>query len=253
MSFQAIIQADTLQDALDPVSQLVQECKIHLDQTGFGIRAVDPANVAMVDLSLDAGAFESYEAGGELIGVNLNRLTTVVGFADSDELVHLGFDAQTRKLHIETAGLEYTLALIDPDTIREEPDLPDLDLPATIVIEGRDIDRAVTAADMVADHVTFAAGGDGNGIFHATADGDTDDMELALDDEDILDAPQDPSERVSSLFSLDYLDDMVTGNPSDAEVSILLGNQMPAKLQWSAVDDNLGVTFMLAPRIGGGS
>ncbi len=255
MSLGATIQADTLQAALDPVDTLVDECKIHLDAGGLSIRAVDPANVAMVDLSLDKAAFEAYQADGGLIGVNLNRLTDVVGLADSGQLLHLELDEETRKLHISLGGLEYTLALIDPESIRQEPDVPDLDLPATIVIEGRDIGRTVTAADMVADYVTFAAGGDRDGVFHAMASGDTDDVSLTLDDEEILDAPLEPDERVSSLFSLGYLDDMETGIPADAAVSILLGNEMPVKLRWSAVDDDLSVEFMLAPRIrsGGGA
>ena len=58
--FNAIVSADTLQAALDSVSVLVDECKIHLEDDGMEIRAVDPANVGMVDLRLEAAAFESY-------------------------------------------------------------------------------------------------------------------------------------------------------------------------------------------------
>jgi proliferating cell nuclear antigen len=57
--FKAIVDAETLRTALDSVSVLVDECKIHLEEDGFSIRAVDPANVGMVDLTLDREAFES--------------------------------------------------------------------------------------------------------------------------------------------------------------------------------------------------
>ncbi len=120
--FDAIVRADRLQATLDSVGVLVEECKIHLDESGVEIRAVDPANVGMVDLSLDEAAFESYQADGGLIGVNLTRLADIAGMADSDQLVHLELDEETRKLHISIDGLEYTLALIDPESIREEPD-----------------------------------------------------------------------------------------------------------------------------------
>ncbi|PSQ23892.1 DNA polymerase sliding clamp, partial [Halobacteriales archaeon QS_9_67_17] len=62
--FKAIVSAETLGDALDSVSVLVDECKIRLEEEGLSIRAVDPANVGMVDLSLSAAAFESYETDG---------------------------------------------------------------------------------------------------------------------------------------------------------------------------------------------
>jgi proliferating cell nuclear antigen len=243
--FNAIVRADTLQATLDSVGVLVDECKIHLDDDGLEIRAVDPANVGMVDLSLSAEAFESYEADGGLIGVNLVRLQDIAGMADSDQLVHLELDEETRKLHISIDGLEYTLALIDPESIREEPDLPDLDLPATIVIEGRDIDRAVTAADMVSDHIELGVD-DGKDVFYVAAEGDTDDVHLELGAEDLIDIVVGPA---SSLFSLDYLKDMNKAIPKDAEVTMELGDEFPVKMHFDIAEGEGSVTYMLAPRI----
>ena len=243
--FNAIVRAETLQATLDSVGVLVDECKIHLDDGGIEIRAVDPANVGMVDLSLDAEAFESYEADGGLIGVNLVRLQDIAGMADSDQLVHLELDEETRKLHISIDGLEYTLALIDPESIREEPDLPDLDLAATIVIEGRDIDRAVTAADMVSDHIELGVD-ESDEVFYVKAQGDTDDVHLELDADDLIDLVVGPA---SSLFSLDYLQDMNKAIPKDTEVTMELGEEFPVKLHFDIAESEGEVTYMLAPRI----
>ncbi len=243
--FNAIVSANTLQATLDSVGVLVDECKIHMEEDGLEIRAVDPANVGMVDLSLSAEAFESYEADGGLIGVNLVRLQDIAGMADSDQLVHLELDEETRKLHISIDGLEYTLALIDPESIREEPDLPDLDLPANIVIEGRDIDRAVTAADMVSDHIELGVD-DAEEVFYVKAEGDTDDVHLELDTDDLIDLVVGAA---SSLFSLDYLKDMNKAIPADAEVRMELGEEFPVKMHFDIADGEGAVTFMLAPRI----
>jgi proliferating cell nuclear antigen len=243
--FNAIVSAGTLQSTLDSVGVLVDECKIHLEADGLEIRAVDPANVGMVDLTLDATAFESYEADGGLIGVNLVRLKDIAGMADSGQLVHLELDEETRKLRISIDGLEYTLALIDPESIREEPDLPDLDLPATIVIEGRDIDRAVTAADMVSDHIELGVD-EGEAVFYVRAEGDTDDVHLELGAGDLIDLVVGPA---SSLFSLDYLKDMDKAIPADAEVRVELGEEFPVKLHFDIAEAKGAVTYMLAPRI----
>jgi proliferating cell nuclear antigen len=243
--FKAIVRAETLQSTLDSVGVLVDECKIHLDETGIEIRAVDPANVGMVDLSLSADAFESYEADGGLIGVNLVRLQDIAGMADSGQLVELELDEETRKLHISIDGLEYTLALIDPESIREEPDLPELDLSSTIVIEGRDIDRAVTAADMVSDHIELGVN-EGDEVFYVKAEGDTDDVHLELDSEDLIDLVPGSA---SSLFSLDYLQDMNKAIPKDAEVTMELGEEFPVKLHFDIAEGEGNVTYMLAPRI----
>jgi len=243
--FNAIVSADTLRTALDSVSVLVEECKLRLEADGLEIRAVDPANVGMVDLTLSAAAFESYETDGGVIGVNLSRLQDIAGMADADQLIHLELDEETRKLEIAIDGLEYTLALIDPDSIRQEPDLPDLDLASEIVLEGRDVDRAVTASDMVSDHVALGVD-DTDELFYVDAEGDTDDVHLELGRDDLIDLT---AGSARSLFSLDYLKDMNKAIPNDAEVTMELGEEFPVKMHFDIAEGQGSVTYMLAPRV----
>ncbi|MEF8801783.1 MAG: DNA polymerase sliding clamp [Halolamina sp.] len=243
--FKAIVSASTLRDSLDAVSVLVDECKIRLNEEELSIRAVDPANVGMVDLSLEAAAFESYEADGGVIGVNLDRLEDIAGMANADDLVHLELDEETRKLHIEVEGLSYTLALIDPDSIRQEPDIPELDLPAEITVEGAQLNRGITAADMVSDHIRLRVDEDAE-TFHIEAEGDTDDVDLELSSDDLINLTAGPAD---SLFSLDYLKDMNKAIASDAEVRVELGEEFPVKLHYEFAEGLGQVTFMLAPRI----
>jgi proliferating cell nuclear antigen len=243
--FKAIVDASTLQDALDSVSVLVDECKLRLDEDELAVRAVDPANVGMVDLSLEAAAFESYEADGGVIGVNLQRLEDIAGMASAGDLIQLELDEETRKLHIQIDGLSYTLALIDPDSIRQEPDIPDLDLAAEIVVEGAQIGRGITAADMVSDHIRLRVDPDAE-AFYIEAQGDTDDVDFKLDREDLIDLTAGPAD---SLFSLDYLKDMNKAIPGDAEVTIELGEEFPVKLHYEFAEGQGHVTYMLAPRI----
>jgi proliferating cell nuclear antigen len=243
--FKAIVSASTLQDALDSVSVLVDECKIRLNEEELSIRAVDPANVGMVDLTLEAAAFESYEADGGVIGVNLARLEDIAGMANSGDLIHLELDEETRKLHIEIDGLSYTLALIDPDSIRQEPDIPDLDLASEIVVEGAQLDRGIKAADMVSDHIRLRVD-ETDEAFFIEAEGDTDDVDLELNREDLIALTAGPAD---SLFSLDYLKDMNKAIPSDAEVTVELGEEFPVKLHYGFAEGLGNVTFMLAPRI----
>ena len=243
--FKAIVSASTLRDALDSVSVLVEECKIRLNEDGLAIRAVDPANVGMVDLSLEAAAFESYEADGGVIGVNLSRLEDIAGMANSGDLIQLELNEETRKLHIPIDGLSYTLALIDPDSIRQEPDIPDLDLPAEIVVEGNQMDRGIKAADMVSDHIRLRVDEEEE-AFYIEAEGDTDDVDLKLPREELIQLTAGPAD---SLFSLDYLKDMNKAIPSDAEVTVELGEEFPVKLHYEFGEGMGHVTYMLAPRI----
>jgi proliferating cell nuclear antigen len=246
VSFSAVVEADTLAAALDSVSVLVDECKIHLNADGLEIRAVDPANVGMVDMALNASAFAHYEADGGVIGVNLDRLEDVLGMADSDDMARLNLDEEARKLVIVIGGLEYTLALIDPDSIRQEPDIPDLELPATYVFEGDELGRAVTAADLVSDHIDIRAEDETQLVI--AAEGDTDDVEVTVAEDDLLSGRLD-GDRAESLFSLNYLKSMAGPIDGDTEVSLVAGNEMPLKLRYSMHEGDVSVTNMLAPRI----
>ena len=243
--FHAIVSEDTLRTTLDSVSVLVDEAKIHLNEDGLAIRAVDPANVGMVDLELSAGAFESYEADGGLIGVKLSRLEDIAGMADSGQLIEMELNEETRKLHIQIDGLEYTLALIAPDSIRQEPDIPDLDLPATVVVEGKGIDRAVRAADMVSDHIALGVDEEDD-LFYVNAEGDTDDVHLELGRDDLIDLDAGPAH---SLFSLDYLKDMNKAISKDVEATIRLGEEFPVKIGYELAEGDGECLYMLAPRI----
>jgi proliferating cell nuclear antigen len=252
VTFAAIATVDTLEDFFEPIDPLVDECKVHLNDDGLRVQAVDPANVAMGDLRLDADAFESYEVriddddADAVIGINLERFLDVVGFGDSGELVHLQLNQATRKLDVQVGSIEYTLALIDPDSIRQEPDLPDLDLNAEIAIEGGDLGQAVDAAELVSDHVTFGVDA-GDGVFYAEADGDTDDVHVVHEREDLIDLEIGGGAR--SLYSLDYVSDLSGAIDSDAEVTIELGDQYPFIWHYSVAEGHGQVTYLLAPRI----
>jgi len=246
MTFHAIIEQSALKDALGVVNALVSECKLNTTPDGIEITAVDPANVGMVDLSIDESVFEAYEADGGTLGINLEKLLDVVGMGDSGDLVDLKLNEETRKLEIEISGLSYTLALIDPDSIRKEPDIPDLELDATLVFESSTLSRGITAADLCSDHVTLSADPDAE-AFHIAAEGDTDDVDLEVDNGELLSA--EVGDDCEAMFSLDYLSDMERPIGGDTEVSLRLGSEMPIKLRYSLADGDVSVTNMLAPRI----
>jgi proliferating cell nuclear antigen len=243
--FTATIEADQFRDVLTAAGVLVEECRIQVRADGLRIRAADPAMVAMVEVSLDADAFEHYEATDEVLGVDLTRLTEVATVADSDDLLRLELDAESRTLHIEVGTLSYTLALIDPESIRAEPDVPSLDPPATVRLQGAQLDRGIRAADMVADHLRLQVDERAERFF-IEAEGDTDDVaiELTCDQLESL-----VSGRADSLYSLDYLREMNRAIPEDSTVTLELGEEFLAGVHYELGEPGPDVSYRLAPRI----
>jgi proliferating cell nuclear antigen len=247
MTVSLAVDADILSDALAPVSTIVDEAIVTATEDGLRVRAVDAANVAMVDMELDAGACASYQADGQELGLDLDRLESVIGMADSGDVVHIELDEETNKLDIGFGGLSFTMALLDVDSIRQRPDIPELDLPGTFVVEGRDIGRAITAADLCSDHIAIEAVDES--LCRVEAEGDTDDVVVRFDGEDLLSGQFEGDEAGRSLFSLEYLAEMSGPIGSDTPVSLLVGQEKPLKLKYSRADGDCSVLHMLAPRI----
>jgi proliferating cell nuclear antigen len=243
--FQAAIQGGTIKTVLTTLRAIVDEARIHIDENGISMRAVDPANVAMDDLDLTAAAFESYDATPGVIGVDLDRFADAVGMANADDLVQLSLDQQTRKLLIHVDGLEFTMACIDPGSIRAEPEIPDLDLSAEITLSRDALDRGGKAADMVSDHIKFTMD-ETPEQFCIEAEGNTDDVELEIDSEDLEDVTAADAE---ALFSLDYLKDIVRTIPKGTAVTMRFGTDLPVIMAYDLADGDGQVRRMLAPRI----
>ena len=245
--FRSEINAGLLKSSVDTVSVLVDECKVRLDEDGLSIKAVDPANVGMVELDIPADSFGSYEADEEVLGLNLVRFEDIVGMANKGDVVEMELDEETRKLTIRIDGLRYTLSLIDPDSIHQEPNVPDLDLPGDIELAGREIRRGVKAAGMVSDHMAFGVSGDDD-TFYMRAEGDTDDVRVDLTEEDVI-GLETGGEKAESLFSLDYLDSMAKAIPNDAAVDVEVGDDYPVKMNFDVAGGDAHITYLLAPRI----
>lgn len=241
--FKAVIGAEKLKDSIESISTLVDEAKFKITPEGISVRAVDPANVAMVSFDLSKDAFDSFEATEGELGIDLTKLNGVMEMADKNDSIELELDENAHKLVLKMRGLAYTMSLLDPSSIRKEPKVPALELPARIVIRGEDVKRAVKAAEKVSDYMSMGVKGD---VFFMEAEGDTDKVLVEMAKDQLIDIK--PSE-VKSLFSLDYLSDMSKIVGKAGEVTIDLGKDYPLKIRLKIAEGHGEVSYMLAPRV----
>ncbi|KCZ73152.1 DNA polymerase sliding clamp subunit [Candidatus Methanoperedens nitroreducens] len=241
--FKAVIGAEKLKDAIESISTLVDEARFKLTTDGITVRAVDPANVAMVSLDLAKDAFDSYEATEGELGIDLTKLNSIMEMADKSDNIELDLDETAHKLIVRMRGLSYTMSLLDPSSIRKEPKIPALDLPAHIVIRGEDLRRAVKAAEKVSDYMSMGVKGN---IFFMEAEGDTDKVRLEMTKDQLIDLQ---AGEAKSLFSLDYLTDIAKIAGKAEEVTIDLGKDYPLKARFKIAQGHGEVSYMLAPRV----
>jgi proliferating cell nuclear antigen len=203
----AQIQIETTADVIKPIfayaKELVKEVRIYFDSDGLHYKAVDPANVAMVRMDVPKEAFETYNVDETVIAVHTKEVMQALRagrkrHADSITFGHENMRLSTtvnRDYDGTEMDLQTNMATIDPDAVRQDPEIPDLDFDATATINCSLFNDAVEAVDDVSDYVRLANNG-----------GDL----LIVGDSDVSDARAQVKNVVTgdgadSLFSLDYI------------------------------------------------
>lgn len=260
-----------IRPALSIPDALVDEAKVHLNADYVTIRAVDPANVGMFDVDIYPAAFDAYEHAGEhvTIGTNLDLLTSQLSSARmgkrSADAVALTVSPGRTVIDIERGYGETTvtrrseLLNLDPDSIREEPDLPDLQLDYEATVDAQAFKDVVEHVNRAHDHVSLIEG-DGHLHVGGSKKADSDEGAVVTGSEatfeDAASALHDGATAgATSLFSMDYMLDMARGLKAAKvdHVTVEWGDEFPCRLRferWDADDKCLyDGLYLLAPRI----
>lgn len=241
--FHAKIKSETLKGIVDVVSTLVDEAKFNFDADGFELKAVDPAHVAMIDMKVEKNAFEEFAADETELGVDLDKIKEVLRLSRSGDIIDMEQDEDKNRLILQVGNITRRMNLVDISGM-SDPKVPNVSLPAKLALTSDELQKGIRAAESVSDHIALTATPEG---FEMYSEGDTDSVSLRLP-KDLL-ISLDCSERVRSLFPLDYFSNMVRSIPAGSVVTINLGSDYPVKLEFEIADKRGSVNYLLAPRI----
>ena len=96
--FKAKVRPEVLKELVDVVSTTVDETKITASKTGISIKAVDPAHVAMIELTLTKGGFEEFKADDVTLGVDMDKIKEVLRLAKPGEMIQIEHDEERNRL-----------------------------------------------------------------------------------------------------------------------------------------------------------
>lgn len=236
---------------------LVDEARVHFEADGIHLTAVDPANVGMVETTAHAEGFTAYRCpddfDGITVGMNLSRLQNALQWGrmrgDGDPV---SLDVLTDPTRIRVAvtrpdqGVKRTSEWfgIDPESIRMEPDVPDLDLDCYA-------DPDITA---------FYDAVEAFGPNHAAVRYEPDTLVLDAEyDDDGTEAVYLPNSawtengdsEPSSMLSLDYLEDMAKGVKRSKADTLTLNwdAEFPVFLDFQHEEWGFESRYLLAPRL----
>ena len=241
----ATIDADVFKEAVDAIAALVSECRLHVSAEGMRTRAVDTANVAMVSLELAPAAFEVFEASERALGIDITKLKNIIGMVNRGDSLQLSIPADSQKLNLAFQSYQYSLTLLDPNTIRKDPNAPSLELPGQVVLDGSTLTNAIKAAAVVSDKTALGIDPEAR-VFYMEAEGDTDNIRLELGPDKVQSLTE---TNARSLFSLDYLKDMSKTMGRAERIEIGIGIDHPVRFTFEIAGGAGRVVYLLAPRI----
>ena len=241
--FNAKVKSDVLKGIIDVTSPLVNEVKFNITQKGISLRAVDPAHVAMVDLQINDKAFEEYKADDMELGVDMDKLSSIMRLASSGDIVSIEYDEESNKLIVKIGNLVRKMGLIDTAGM-PDPKMPNLNLPAKVVLKASELTQGVRASEAVSDHLALTVNKDNFELF---AEGDTDTVNLKLPKDLLIEL--NTNSKCKSLFSIDYFSNMIKPVIGEDSITIMIGNDNPIKVEFDIAEKKGHVTYLLAPRI----
>ena len=241
--FNAKVKSEVLKGIIDVISPLVNEVKFNISSKGISLRAVDPAHVAMVDLQIKSKAFDEYKADEMELGIDMDKLGGIMRLSSAGDIVSLEYDEEANRLIVKIGNLVRKMGLIDTAGM-PDPKMPNLSLPAKVVIKASELNQGVRASEAVSDHIALTVNEDNFELF---AEGDTDTVNLKLPKDMLVELTA--SSKCKSLFSIDYFSNMIKSVRGDDKITMQLGNDNPIRVEFDIADSKGHVTYLLAPRI----
>lgn len=244
--FQAEIVAKRLGEVVKAISAITEEARIRTNAEGIFVKVADNANVCMVTLNLPKEAFSSFEATVHEFGVHIEKLKGIVAQAKKGELVRIELNDTNSKLAIQIGEKTYSMALLDPSSIRREPKVPELHLPITVEFLGEDFKKVIKLAKEASDYIVIGY----NGSLSMLAEGDVDSINAEL----VHNANCIRDERsgriaIKSKFSIGNLSEIAKVVGKKGTVTFDIGSDYPLKMRFKIAGGYGDVEYMIAPRV----
>ena len=239
-------KASDFQKSISAISVLIDEAEFLLDENGLVLKATDPSQISMIDFKLGKAAFKEYSVDDKIkLGLDMAYLNQVTSRGKSDDLLSIELSEDKSRLVVQFKGSssrKFQVPLIDISAA-ELPN-PKIDFDATVKLKASVLQDALKDASLISSHVALGVENDRFFVKANSSKGSLDN-ETAKDDKSIIEL--NASKSASSMFPLDYLQDMLKVPAGDTEITLKLKSDAPIELSYNIGQASL--TYFLAPRI----
>lgn len=236
--------SDLMRTIIDTLNVVVEEARFDFGEDSLNIRVVDPSHVAMIQMNVDAAAFERYEVEDTSLGFDLPKMKDLLSLATSGDMVEMDYD-KNGQVNINLGKIDRVIRPLDPANL-SPPNVPDLPLNAMVDLKGNDLSQALRAARQVGDLVNLSLE---ENLFTVHVSGDTDSVNVSYTADEVNSI--ECASPVRSQFSLTYLLPIARIMSSVDSVRLRFDENKPLKIEFEFAEGAGSVTYFLAPRVEG--
>lgn len=242
------VKSEVLKELVGVVVALCEEAKFEFTKDGLKASVVDTSHVAMAKVHLTSKAFEKYACEGTVeLGIDMNKLKDVLKIAGGENLnitLPEKDEKKSQRLVFKVGPLTRYMSTVDLSALTDAK-LPKLDLPAKVVVDLEEVNRAIHAASSITDSISITASDE---HFRMEAEGDTESIELDLAKGSEALKEYKVKDAVRSVYPLDYMETLLK-SVNTSPVELRLGQEFPVEIHFEMAGGNGKGMFILAPRI----
>lgn len=224
-------------DCITAISDLIAEISISVTPSGIIMRAMDPANVAMVNCVIKPAAFVEYNVpeSGEF-GVKLTEMKAILRRMGKDSACKIRFDDKIRIEGVGKIKKFFTMPIIELDD-KKMTKLPEMSFTNELKLDTATLKDSLEDMELIGESCHFVVK---DNKFSMCAKGDLNEANVDIGEAQVLKGT--PSE---SRYSIEYLKKMMTKLSS--KVTVKFGKDYPCQIEYK--EDKIEMIFLLAPRV----
>ncbi|MCL4391575.1 MAG: hypothetical protein M1284_02375 [Candidatus Parvarchaeota archaeon] len=238
--------AEIFKKMMDSTGSLMSDVSIDFNEEGFAIKAMDPANIAMILFEAKKSIFSSFNIDKPIkISVSLDDLNGILRLVRKDDKLKISDSKNKLILDINGKNRQhFTIPLIDENYTAQK--IPQLKFTAEITVLSSLIKDSVKAAALVDDSIYFTVDRP-RFIISSKSEEKEFSQELSINDnKEIFDMKSESTTR--SKYSIDYLSKFLYVADPEKPIRLSFSNNYPLKLDYE-INTDASMSFILANRL----
>ncbi|MEM0046796.1 MAG: proliferating cell nuclear antigen (pcna) [Fervidicoccaceae archaeon] len=236
-------EAAVFKNLFEAISKLLEEVRISFSEEGMKIKAMDPSNVALIDVSFTQDSFSEYQVENPMsVGLSLSTVLKVMKRARRGDRLEIEADEENVLMRlISSSRREYRLRNIEVAS----QEIPELNLSFTVKVRllSEPLKVILKDAELAGSSAVFEATEDGKLLIYSEERGKYR-TEITKDSSSVLELTV--KERAKSSYDILYLSNILSLTKVSDSLSLEFSSQAPLKMEFEVMGKGK-IVYFLAP------